>query len=422
MESLERAMALGEQHRNKAAVAAGALGLGRVHDTRFSFQAMEARNVAAFGSRPSDDLTGSVRTEFDTAKAFYEKALALHKALGRKDAMAADYARIGDLYHTAEDFDQAQAMYAEALALNKVLQRKKQLAANYRDLAGTHRYDLDHAEALLKEAVALHQDLGLNSELAADYQSLAENNMTRGEPYEAERLYKQALALATKREQSSILRSLERLYQARNDPGQAADMKEQARALEKEVEKDGGGRMILFDARLGLWVSPALAKDQMAGLERAVPQEKSMGHWVGLASSYTLLGLHYGQRAEIDTDKRADLEGRAEAMYRESLALNATLKREDAMAFAYRELALILDRRGKAGEVEATLKDAQALNKKLGAGDDDIARLYFSLGLANKNRGEATQACAYWRNGALAYPDNKTLVDSLNTNKCAAAQ
>jgi tetratricopeptide (TPR) repeat protein len=180
--------------------------------------------------------------------------------------------------------------------------------------------------------------------------------------------------------------------------------------------------MILFDARLGLWVSPALAKDQMAGLERAVPQEKSMGHWVGLASSYTLLGLHYGQRAEIDTDKRADLEGRAEAMYRESLALNATLKREDAMAFAYRELALILDRRGKAGEVEATLKDAQALNKKLGAGDDDIARLYFSLGLANKNRGEATQACAYWRNGALAYPDNKTLVDSLNTNKCAAAQ
>src|SRR5262249_20269713 len=147
---------------------------------------------------------------------------------------------------------------------------------------------------------------------------------------------------------------------------------------------------------LGLWVSHALAKDQLAGLERAVPQEKSMGHWVGLATSYTLLGLHYGQRAEIDADKRADLEGRAEAMYRESLALNTTLKREKAMAFAHHELALILNRRGKLDEVEMTLKDALALNKKLGDKDDDMSRLYFLLGVGSKDRGDVAQACTYW--------------------------
>jgi tetratricopeptide (TPR) repeat protein len=421
-ESMDRAMALGEQRRNKGAVAAGALFLARVHATRFAFLDMETRNVAALGSRPGDDLTGPVRTEFDAARTLLEKALALHKALGRKDGMAADYARLGDLYSQTKDYDQAQAMLGEALALNKALQRKKEMAANYRALAETHRYDLDHAEALLKEAVALHQDLGLNTELAADYQHLAENNMTRGEPSEAERLYKQALALATKREQGSILRALERLYRDRNDPGQAADVKEQARALEKETEKNGGGRMILFNARLGLWVSLALAKEQLEGLEKAVPQEKSMGHWVGLATSYTLLGLHYGQRAEIDADRRAEFEGRAEAMFRESLALNATLKREDAMADAYRELALILNRRGKVAEVETTLKDAEALSKKLGDKGTDMRRLYSQLGFASKERGDAAQACAYWRNGALAYPDDKTLVDALNRNKCAGTQ
>src|SRR5262249_43927804 len=157
-------------------------------------------------------------------------ALALYKGVGRKDGMAAAYTRMGDLYGAAKDYEQAQAMYGEALALNKALQRKKQLAANYRALAETHRYDLDRAEALLKGAVALHQELELNDELTTDYQSLAENNMTRGEPYEAERLYKQALALAKTRDRPRILHALERLYRDRNDPGQSADMKQQARA------------------------------------------------------------------------------------------------------------------------------------------------------------------------------------------------
>ena len=194
-----------------------------------AFLETEARNVAAFGARPSDDLTESVRREFESAKALFEKALAIHNALGRKDAMAAAYSRLGDLHSAAKDFDQAQAMIGESLALNRALQRKKETAANYRALADTHRYDLDQADALLKEAVALHEDLGLKEELATDYEKLAAINRTRGEPYEAERLYKQALALAPRRNQISLLRALERLYRDRNDPGQAAEMSERSR-------------------------------------------------------------------------------------------------------------------------------------------------------------------------------------------------
>ena len=94
--------------------------------------------------------------------------------------------------------------------------------------------------------------------------------------------------------------------------------------------------------------------------------EKDLGHKVGLATSYTLLGLHYGQRAEIEEDKRAEFEGKAEAMLKDALALNKTLGREDAMAHAYRELAVISDKRGNLDQVEATLKNALALHKKLG--------------------------------------------------------
>jgi tetratricopeptide (TPR) repeat protein len=416
--SLERAMAVGEQRHNKAAVAAAALVLGTMYTVRFSFMRTEAGNVALFGVRPDDQLTSSMRQEFERAKASIERALALHKELGRKEAMAAGYSRLGHLYMAARDFDQAQAMIGESLTLNKALQRKKEMAANYRDLAETHHYDLDEAEALLKQAIALHEALGLKEEMATDYENLAAIDTKRGEPYEAERLYKQALALGSKRGQISILRALERLYGSRNDPGQAAEMKEQASALDKE--RGTGGRL-LFSWSLGLYMSSATTKEQIEALEKVIPMEKALGSRAGVAASYTLLGLHYGRRAEIDEENRATFESKAEAMLRDSLALNQSLGREEAMAFTYGELAEILDRRGKFGEAEATLTNALALQRKLG-GKDDISQLYWSLGNKANKRGDKAQACAYWRQGAVAYPDKKRLVEALNDNECATTR
>jgi tetratricopeptide (TPR) repeat protein len=198
-------------------------------------------------------------------------------------------------------------------------------------------------------------------------------------------------------------------------------MKEQASTLDKEREKDGGGRMLLFSSRLGLFVSSIAAKEQVGALERVVPMEESLGHQVGLATSYSLLGLHYGQRAEIDEDKRAEFEGRAEAMLKDALALNERLGREEAMAHDYRELALIRNKRGNLDQVEATLKSALTLHKKLGD-EHDMALLYISLGQGRKERGDKDRACAYWRSGALAFPNERGLVDTLNANNCATTQ
>lgn len=418
--SLEYAMTLGDKRHDEAAVAAAARALARMHTGRLGMLRGSARGAGMFGARPDAELTNSINGTQEKAKALLEKAIAIHKSMGRKDALAGDYTRLGDVYSTAEEYDQAQTAIGEALDLNKALGRKKEMAANYRALAKTHRYDLDEAESLLKEAAALHEALDLKEELASDYKMLAANNTTRGEPYEAEKLYKQALALAPKRDQTSLLRALEQLYRDRDDPGQAADMNEQASALSKELEQDGGGRMILFSSKLGMFVSSYAGKDQLASLERVVPVEKKLSHWAGLATSYMLLGLQYGQRAEIQQDKHEEFEERAEAAYRKAIALDKSLGREEPLAYAYRELILILDKRGRSGEVEATLKNALALHKKLG--DGEMARVYLRLGSAGKDRGDAAQACAYWRSGALEFPDNKTLVDTLNSNHCASTQ
>jgi tetratricopeptide (TPR) repeat protein len=416
--SLDQAMALGDQRGNRAAVAAAALFLGRSHVVSQAFLENEARGVATFGGRPDDKLTESVRREFESAKALFEKSLAIHKALDRKEGMAAAYARLGDLYSKTRDFEQAQAIIGEALALNKALDRKKQMAANYRDLAETHRYDLDQADALLKEAIALHEELGLKEELAIDYEKLATMSMKRGEPYEAERLYKLALSHAQKRGRISILGALERLYRDRNDPGIAAEMKEEAAALERERQLDGGGGTLIFSANLGLYVSGFSTKEQVESLEKALPLEKRLGNRMGLATSYLLLGLHYGLRSDIDEGRRAEFDAKAEAMLKDALVANKELAREEAMALVYRELAQVVDRRGKSDEVDAAIKEAEVLYKKLG-NEEGMTRLYSSLGYGREKRGDKAQACAYWRRGAQANPDDKRLASILSSNKCA---
>jgi hypothetical protein len=54
--------------------------------------------------------------------------------------------------------------------------------------------------------------------------------------------------------------------------------------------------------------------------------------------------------------------------------------------------------------------------------ESSMAQLYFSLGQDRKNRGDNAQACAHWRNGALAYPNDRRLVDALKHNNCATTQ
>src|SRR5262249_6496764 len=114
-------------------------------------------------------------------------------------------------------------------------------------------------------------------------------------------------------------------------------------------------------------------------------------------------------------------EGKAERMLKDAAVLHKSLGNEEALAFTYRQLAELFDRRGNPRQTEAALKDAQVLHKKLGS-EQTLALLYFSLGHNRSKRGDKAQACAYWHKGALAYPNERRLVEALNNNKCAASR
>jgi tetratricopeptide (TPR) repeat protein len=431
--SLEQAMTLGEQQRNEVAVVAAALLLGRTHSVGLNFMRVEAKAAASFkklgeqlrnkpaDDRPDDDdLASYISRQYTRIKALNEKAIALTKALDRKDGMADAYAQSGEFYTSSGEYEQAQAAIGEALTLNKALQRKKQLAANYRALAATHR-EPDQAATLLKQAIALNEALGLTKELAEDYERLGAISKSRGEPHEAVRLYKQALALTPRKEdQGSLLRNLGRVYRDLNDPGLVGEMEAEASAADEARLADGGGKILYLCTSLGMWMSSVAAKAQIESLEKAVPVEKALDNQIGLATTYALLGMHYAQRAEIDTDRRTELQAQAEAMLNDALALNARLKREKAVAHAYGQLVELHSKRGNPDQASKSLAHVVALYRTWGD-KGSIARLYAALGHESKNQDDTEQACSYWRQGSVEIPDDKMLADTFN-RECYATR
>lgn len=302
--SLEYAIALATREHSNATVASAEYVLGVLHASLVGLIESDVESATLFGGKADDSLTHALHRELDTAQRSYEHALALHQRLGDKDAVADDYAQLGELYRRAKDLQKAQGAFEKALTLNQALGRKE--------------------------------------ELVKSYESLSAIATARGDTRLAQQLHSQALALTPMR-----------------NPVEKAG----APAAKGGQDNDGGG-LLLVNRGLGLYVSAASGTDQRLMLEKVFPQERAMGNLIGLATSYTLLGIHYGERAKTHASERMALEAKAEATLQKALALNKMLRREAAMAFDYRELALMRSRRG---EIRPGRSDAQG---RRGAGQE----------------------------------------------------
>lgn len=414
--SLEQAMSLGRATGDLATVAAAAQNLGMLHSAGLAFLAADARGAALIrnGEQKAAPTASEVR-EYGRAKTYLEQALALDTKLGRDADVARDDSLLGGVYQNFQDVQQARELHNKALALNTRLGRRQQAAQNYRDLAGTYDDNLEQSEGMLKKALALDQGLGLKESMAEDYRSLAAIARRRNQPKDVETLYKQALALTPRLEQWYLLSELQHFYENQNQQPQAAEIKKQHDAISKERLDAGYADVLYYDNDLGLWLSGAWGGDHYTELEQVIPLERAMGSRIGLATTYTLLGMHYSFLAENDVGARARLDPRAEEMLKRAQDIDKSLQRDAALANVDNQLVTVLDRRGEA--VEPTLSDALALYGKL-KDRASAARLVWTLGYNSHQRGDNAQACAYWGKGATLYPEDRSSPNSQSLYKC----
>jgi tetratricopeptide (TPR) repeat protein len=417
--SLQKALALAGEDLATAAVAQQFLG--RAHLVGLAVQAADVRAAAMFGSGARVQDSAKVRREADQATMHFQEALALEVRLGREAQMADDDAVLGSVYLTMRDFARAREMIGNALTLNTKLERQRAMAENYRALASAEA-DPENSEGQLKKALALDESRGEKEAMAEDDQALAELAVRGHRTEEAEALYKKALELTPHLEQRSLLYHLHELYQGTQQAEKAAQIERQSDALDEErrIASPAGLGVLLYDPDLGMYAGPSMEVEEVQGLEKLIALEHAMGAGarVGLATTYTLLGMHYVWRADRDGLKpsdRAMLEAQAEAVFRQAQILNKQLKRNDALVEVDDDLVRILDERQE--PIEPLLSETLALYVKLKNLKSGPA-LISSLGYQRMKRGELAQACAYWRKGAALFPKDKDFEKEQRDSDC----
>ncbi|HEY3278668.1 MAG TPA: tetratricopeptide repeat protein [Syntrophorhabdaceae bacterium] len=166
----------------------------------------------------------------DRAEEMYQKAMAIDEALGRKEGVARQYARLAHLYRDRGDLGRAEGMCRKSLAVNEALGCKEGAARQYGNLGILYKTmgDLDLAEEMYRKAIAIDETLGRKEGVARQYGNLGILYKTRGNLDRAEEMYQKAIAidetLGRREDVARQYAKLASLYKDRGDLDRAEGM------------------------------------------------------------------------------------------------------------------------------------------------------------------------------------------------------
>jgi tetratricopeptide (TPR) repeat protein len=327
--SFERMRSIGEQTGDMAAVATAMNGIARLQTMRLAMDGITARlDVIADSIKTltlpteAELMPESLQKRFDPLHDLLQKAIEIDRGLKRPHRMVKGYTNLARLYWTREGKEGEDPM----------------------------------VETHLKQAIAIGEEAQLEKEMREPYHDLARLYIRSGAFSEAERLYKQSLAISAKINdldgQLDAIKGLEAVYTANGQSQRAEVMRGQAAELSSR-------NCSKVDA------STSLTLRQWKAVE-VLKHERALGHEFGVATSLMAIGKIHQDLKEFD---------QAEAAYTEALAVNRKLGRMTELAHIYAELARLSMKRvngkaceywGLAEQSDHADKSAKEMQKHLG--------------------------------------------------------
>jgi tetratricopeptide (TPR) repeat protein len=250
----------------------------------------------------------------------------------------------------------------------------------------------EHAEAerLYRQSLAINERLGDQAGMATSYHQLGMLAQDRGDLAEAERLYRQSLTINQELgDQAGMAASygqLGRLAQDRGDPAEAERLYRQSLAINERLGNQAG--IAGSYHQLG-----RLAQDRgdLAEAERLYRQsltiKERLGNQAGMATSYHQLGILAQNRGD---------PAEAERLYRQSLTIKERLGDQAGMAASYGQLGILAQNRGDPAEAERLYRQSLSIDERLG-NQAGIAGSYHQLGMLAQARGDLAEAERLYR-------------------------
>ena len=222
--------------------------------------------------------------------------------------------------------------------------------------------DLDAAEASYRETFQLAEKVpGVRAALGLSYDSFGEVAQRRGQPAQAEDMFRKALAIYEEvGDRARVAVSLRRLGSVAHSQGrwdEAGRCYRQALAiLQEESAHDLHSIQLLYDVLGDLAESRGRLAEAEEHYAESLALAEQRHDWDGTARSLHSLGRLCRKRGQL---------AEAERLYHRCLALAEGARYRPGIAAVYHELGLVALQRGK-GESEQWFGRALAIHSKLG--------------------------------------------------------
>jgi tetratricopeptide (TPR) repeat protein len=298
----------------------------------------------------------------------------------------------------AGDLDAAEARYREILRVEEKVPGfpRSGLALTYDKLGrvAEQRGQPAQAEEIYRKALAIHEAAGDRQQIAVSLRHLGSVARDQGRWDEAEQHYRRALTIL--KEATGDLHStqltydaLGRLMEDRGRLGEAEEWYAESLALaEQRHDWDGTARSL---HSLGML---SRKRGQLAEAERwyrrCLTLAESVHDRPGMAASYYELGMVALLRGQDESEE----------WFRRSLAINQDLGNQAGASENYRMLGVIAIARQQMDEAERLLAQSLAIEEGIGR-LDDVTQCYHLLGGLEMTRGRHDEA-EQWLRRALA--------------------
>ena len=136
--------------------------------------------------------------QYDKAREYQEKALAIRIEIGDRNGEATSYANLTDLFLSLGKYAKADVYLKKAMAVRKGMDDKRGDIANYRHLGkiSFKRGEYDKAQEYYEKALTIHMEIGEREGVVVNYIDLGLCFTSLGKNDIAEEYFKQALLLS----------------------------------------------------------------------------------------------------------------------------------------------------------------------------------------------------------------------------------
>ncbi|XP_066016089.1 tetratricopeptide repeat protein 28-like [Pocillopora verrucosa] len=359
--------------------------------------------------------------QYDKAREYQEKALAIKIEIGDRDGEATSYGNLGTLFQSLGQYDKAREYQEKALAIKIEIGDRDGEATSYGNL-GTLFQSLgqyDKAREYQEKALTIKIEIGDRDREASSYGNLGTLFQSLGQ-YDKAREY-QEKALAIKIEigdrdgEATSYGNLGTLFQSLGQYDKAREYHEKALAIKIEIgDRDGeatsyGNLGTLFQS-LGQYDK---AREYQ---EKALAIKIEIGDRNGEASSYGNLGTLFQSLGQYD---------KAREYHEKALAIKIEIGDRHGEATSYGNLGTLFQSLGQYDKAREYQEKAFAIRIEIGDRDGEatsygnLGTLFQSLGQYDKAREYQEKALAIKkeigdRNGeASSYGNLGTLFQSL---------